>query len=240
MNKIFTSFDEVIADIHDGASVMVGGAQGPIGTPRNLILALHRKGVKNLTMITTTGYRVKGQAKSYGFPHSEDWIDHSMIIDNRQVKKLICSMAFIAGRGGNLQKFYESGEMELEHVGHGAFTARIWAGGGGVGGIYNPVGIGTIQEEGQEVRVIDGKPYIFQKPITADFAILSAYKADKMGNLIYFGTGRHYGPLMAKAARTTIVEVDEIVEPGELDPECIVTPGIYVQRIIKVPEEDKR
>jgi 3-oxoacid CoA-transferase A subunit len=240
MNKIWDSFDKAVADISDGATIMIGGAQGPIGTPRNLIMALNRKGTKNITLVTTTGYRVKGQAKAYGFPHSEDWVDHSLLIDSGQVKKVLCSMAYIAGRGGNLQKLYESGEVELEHVGHGAFTARIWAGGAGIGGIYNPVGIGTIQEEGQEVRVIDGKPYILQKPIKADFALISAYKADRYGNLIYFGTGRQYGPLMCRAAKTTIVEVDEIVEPGELDPEAIITPGVYVHRILRVPEEDKR
>ena len=240
MNKIFNSFDEVVADIPDGATIMMSGAQGPIGTPRNLILAMRRKGTKNMTLITTTGYRGEVAAKHYGFPHAEDWIDHSLLIDNRQVKKVICSMAFIPGRGGALQEQYEAGEIELEHLGHGGFTARIWAGGAGIGGLYNPVGIGTILEEGQEKRVIDGKEYIFQTPLKADFSFIGAYKADKMGNLVYLGTGRQYGPLMAKAARVTIVEVDEIVELGGLDPESIVTPGIYVHRIVKVPEEERR
>jgi len=148
-------------------------------------------------------------------------------------------MAFVPGRDAFLQKLYEAGEVELEHVGHGTFTARIWAGGAGLGGVYNPVGIGTILEEGEEKRVIDGKEYLFQSPLTADFSLIWAYKADKVGNLIYQGTGRQYGPLMAKAARVTITEVGEIVEPGELDAECIVTPGIYVHRIVKVPEEKK-
>lgn len=149
-------------------------------------------------------------------------------------------MAFIPGRGGALQQLYESGKIELEHIGHGAFTARIWAGGAGIGGLYNPVGIGTILEEGQEKRIIDGEEYLFQTPLKADFSLIWSYKADKVGNLIYRGTGRQYSPLLAKAAKVTIVEADEIVEPGELDPECIVTPGIYVHRIVKVPEEDKR
>lgn len=237
MNKIFNSFDEAVADIPDGATIMISGAQGPLGTPRNLILALHRKGTKNLTLITTTGYRGGVVAKHFGFPHAEDWVDHSILIDNRQVKKVICSMAFIPGRGGTLQELYEAGEIELEHIGHGGFTARIWSGGAGIGGVYNPVGIGTILEEGQEKRTIDGKEYIFQTPLKADFSFVGAHKADKGGNLVYQGTGRQYGPLMAKAARVTIAEVDEIVEPGELDPESIVTAGIYVHRIVKVPEE---
>ena len=219
---------------------MISGAQGPLGTPRNLILALHRRGTKDITLITTTGYRGRVAAKEYGFPHAEDWVDHSILIDNKQIKKVICSMAFIPGRGGALQEQYEAGKTELEHLGHGTFTSRMWAGAAGIGGLYNPVGIGTILEEGQEKRIIDGKEYIFQKPIKADFAFIGAYKADLYGNLIYKGTGRQYGPLMAKAAAVTIAEVDEIVEPGELDAECIVTPGVYVNRIIQVPEEDKR
>ena len=237
MNKIFTSFDEAVADIRDGASVLIGGAQGPIGTPRNLILALQRKGTRNLTVITTAGYRAKGAAARAGYPHAENWVDHGVLIDSMQVKKVVCSMAFVPGRGGFLQELYEKGEVELDHIGHGALTARLWAGGSGVGGIYNPVGIGTMQEEGQEVRVIDGKEYIFQSPITADFSLIWAHKADRYGNLAYRGTARQYGPLMAKAARVTIVEAEEIVEPGDLDPECIVTPGIYVQRIVKIPKE---
>lgn len=237
MNKVYTSFDEAVADINDGATIMVSGAQGPVGVPRNLLLALHRKGTKNLTLITTTGYRGKPAARGYGFPYAEDWVDHSILIDNRQVKEVICAMAFVPGRDAFLQKLYETGEVELEHMGHGAFTARIWAGAAGLGGIYNPVGIGTILEEGQEKRVIDGKEYLFQTPLTAQFSLIWAYKADKLGNLIYRGTGRQYNPLMAKAGKVTIAEVDEIVEPGDLDPECIVTPGIYVHRIVEVPQE---
>lgn len=239
MNKIFASFDDAVADIFDGAAISVGGAQGPIGTPRNLIMALQRKGTKNLTLITTAGYRGKGFSKLVSYPHAEDWVDHSILIDSRQVKKVVCSTAFVPGRGGLLQELYEKGEVELDHMGHGAMTARLWAGGAGLGGVYNPVGLGTIQEEGQEVRVIDGQPYIFQRPIKADFSLIWAHKADKFGNLVYRGTGRQYGPLMAKAAKITIVEVDEIVEPGELDPEAIVTPSIYVNRIVRIPEEAK-
>jgi len=239
MSKVYTSFDEAVIDITDGATIMVGGAQGPLGVPRNLILALVRKGVKNLTLVTTTGYRGKPAASFYGFPHAEDWVDHSILIDNRQVKKVVCSMAFVPGREAFLQKLYEAGEVELEHMGHGAFTARMWAAARGLVGIYNPVGVGTILEEGKEKRTIDGKEYLFQLPLRADFSLIWAYKADKLGNLVYRGTGRQYGPLMAKAAEVTIVEAEEVVEPGELDPESIITPGIYVQRIVKIPEEQK-
>lgn len=239
MNKVLTSFDEAVADIPRGATIMVSGAQGPLGVPRNLILALCRKGTRNLTLVTATGYRGKPAARGYGFPHAEDWVDHSILIDNRQVRKVICAMAFVPGRDALLQQLYEAGEVELEHMGHGAFAARIWAGAAGLGGVYNPAGIDTILEEGKEKRTIDGKEYLFESPLKADFSLIWAYKADRIGNLIYKGTGRQYGPLMAKAAKVIIAEVDEIVEPGELDPESIITPGIYVHRIVKTPGENK-
>ena len=139
-----------------------------------------------------------------------------------------------------MQKLYEAGQIELEQTGHGTLAARIYAGGAGLGGFYSPVGVGTILEEGKEKRVIDGREYLFETPLKADFALIWAYKADKMGNLIYRGTARQFAPLMAKAARVTIAEVYEIVEPGELDPESIITPGIYVHRIVQTPEEDRR
>ncbi len=239
MNKVSTSFDKAIADITDGATIMVSGAQGPLGVPRNLIMALHRKGTKNLTLITATGYRGKPAARGYGFPHAEDWIDHSILIDNHQVKKVICAMAFVPGRDALLQQLYEAGEVELEHMGHGVFIARIWAGAAGLGGVYNPVGIGTILEEGKEKKTIDGKEYLLELPLKADFSLIWAYRADRIGNLIYKGTGRQYSPLLAKAGTVTIAEVDEIVEPGELDPESVVTPGIYVHRIVKALDENK-
>lgn len=238
MNKVYSSFDEAVADIFDGATVMIGGAQGPLGVPRNLILALHRQGAKNLTIINNAGYRGPVVARQFGFPHAEDWVDHSILIDNRQVKKVICGLAFLPGRNTLLQKLHEAGEIELEHIGHGTLVLRILAGGAGLGGVYSSVGVGTILEEGKEKRVINGKEYLFQAPLTADFSLICAYKADRMGNLIYRGTGRQYGPLMAKAAKVTIVEADEIVEPGELEPEHIVTPGIYVHRIVKIPQEE--
>jgi 3-oxoadipate CoA-transferase alpha subunit len=242
VNKVVADFDEAIADIEDGASIMVSGAQGPIGVPRNLLLALRRKGTKELTIITALGYRSVAAAKGYGFPHAEDWIDHSILIDNYQVRKVICAMAYVPGRDAFLQKLYEAGMVELEHLGHGPFTARLWAGAAGLGGVYQPTGIGTILEEGREKRIINGKEYLFELPITADYAFIGAYKADRLGNTVYLGTGRQYGPLLAKAGHTTIVEVDDLVTPGELDPETIATPGIYVQRVVVVPqvEADER
>lgn len=179
-------------------------------------------------------------AKWYGFPHAEDWVDHGVLIDHRRVKKVICAMAYVPGRDAVLQTLYEAGDVELEHLGHGAFIARMWAGAAGLGGVYNPVGIGTILEEGKEKRLINGKEYLLELPLTADYAFIGAYKADTLGNLVYKGTGRQYGPIMAKAARVTIAEVDEVVEPGALDPECIVTPAIYVHRVVKVPPEEAR
>lgn len=254
MNKVFTSFDEVVADIFDGATIMVGGGcQRPRGVPRNLIRALYRKGTRNLTLITPAGSRgsmvgLSGKqlpitvpgATFTRFPHVEDWLDHDILTHNRQVKKVICSIAFIPGRETVLQKLYEAGEIEFEQTGHGTLAARIWAGGAGIGAFYNPVGVGTILEEGKEKRVIEDKEYLLETPLKADFALIWAYKADKMGNLVYRGTSRQFAPLMAKAAKVTIAEVYDIVEPGELDPESVVTPGVYVHRIIQTPEEDRR
>ncbi|MEW6143267.1 MAG: 3-oxoacid CoA-transferase subunit A [Chloroflexota bacterium] len=237
VNKVVQSFDKAIADIGDGASIMVSGAQGPLGVPRNLLLALRRKGVHNLTLITATGYRSVSAARFYGFPHAEDWIDHGILIDNHQVSKVICAMAYVPGRDSILQKQYEAGEVELEHLGHGPFIIRMWAGAAGLGGVYQPVGIGTILEQDKEKRVIDGREYLLEMPLTADFALVGADKADSYGNLVYKGTGRQYGPIMAKAARVTIAEVDEVVEPGGLAPESIVTPGIYVQKVVRAPPE---
>jgi 3-oxoadipate CoA-transferase alpha subunit len=239
MSKIITDFNAAVADIRDGASVLVSGAQGPLGVPRNLLLALRRKGPKNLTLITATGYRAVAAAKGYGFPHAEDWIDHGILIDNHQVRKVICAMAYVPGRDAYLQKLYEAGEIELEHLGMGPFVARLSAGAAGLGGIYQPTGIGTILEEGREKRVINGKEYLFELPITADFALIGGHRADRLGNTVYLGTGRQYGPVMAKAGRITIMEVDEIVEPGTLDPETVITPGIYVHRVIAAPPELK-
>lgn len=232
--KIVNSFDNAVADIFDGATVMFGGAQGPLGRPENLIQALVSQGAKDLTIIANDGGMGVKHADIFGYP--KKIIDQGVLIDNGQVKKVICGFLAPANRRDvSVVQQMEAGKIEVELVPFGTLALRIWAGGAGVGGVYDPTGVGTIAEEGKEKRVINGKQYILQLPLTADFALIWAYKADKLGNLVYRGTGRQFNPVVARAARTTIVEVEDIVEPGELDPEVIVTPGIFVHRIVKIP-----
>ncbi len=231
-NKIFHDFDEAIADINDGASVMMF-AWGIAGTPQNLIGALRRKGVRNLTLISHN----LGPAWVGSHVCTEDE-SLSPVYLMSQLKKLITSWPRPIEAASHLSKNREEElkKIELEVTSHGELAERIRAGGSGIGGFYSPIGVGTILEEGKEKRVIDGKEYILEKPIKADFSFIRAYKADKVGNLIYRGSGRGANPYMAMAGKITIAEVDEIVEIGELDPESIVTPGIFVQRIVKIPD----
>lgn len=231
IDKTVSTFEEAVGDIGDGASVAVAGAQGPAGIPKNLLLALVKKGAKNLTVIGATQGRY--QAKAFGYP--ESWFDLGILIENRRVKKLITGLAFLPGRPSPLREQYEAGQIELEHLGWGNFSARLAAGAAGYGGVYTPTGVGTILEEELEKRTIDGRDYLLLLPLKPDFALIRATKADKVGNLVFRGTSRQLNPLMAKAAKVTIVEAEEIVEPGALSPEIIDVPGIYIDRIVTVP-----
>lgn len=233
VNKVFTSFEEAVDDIFEGASVAVSGAQGPAGIPRNLLLALVKKGTRNLTAVGF--HQGRYQATSFGYP--ESYFDIGILIEHKQVKKLICGLAFLPGKAGVVQEQYEAGELEIEHLGHGNFTVRLVAGAAGYGGIYTPTGVGTVLEQDFEKRTLNGKEYLLMPPLKPDFALIWAHKADKHGNLIYLGTSRQLNIIMAKAAKVTIVEVEEIVEPGELNPEHIDVPGIYIDRIVKIPAE---
>ena len=218
INKVFATCQEAVADITDGATIMFGGF-GSAGTPANLIQALKELGAKNLTTIANY------------CPAS--------LVENHQVKKAIAAFpvpASLSRRGMTaLEQKVNEGEIELEIPPQGTLAERIRAGGAGIGGFYTPTGVGTIVEKGKEKKVIDGREYILELPLKADYAFIKAYKADKLGNLIYRMASRNFNPPMATAARVTIVEVDEVVEIGELDPEVIVTPGIYVHRIVKMP-----
>ncbi len=227
VNKLYSSFDEAVADIPDGASINME-AWGVAAVPNNLIAAIRRKGTKDLTIITACFIPQVMPEDAFNFP--------TVLLP--QMKKLITGVVGIQrlGAGSFVKEYVERG-LEVEVTSFGGFASRLYAGAVGLGGIYDPVGVGTIVEEGKEKRVIDGKEYIFQKPIRADYAFIMAYKADKLGNLVYRGVYRGNQPLMAMAADVTIVEVeDEIVEPGEIDPEHVVTPGIFVDRIVKIPE----
>ena len=233
-NKTIPTFEGAVADIPDGASLMVFQWAMGRSCPRNLIRALYEKGVKNLTIIS----------HNFTFPrlgrHIFDFAENvTPLIFADRVKKIITPVlgeGLIWGQASLLEQRIAAGEVEVEITSHGNMAERIRAGGSGLGGFYTPVGIGTILEKGKEKRVIDGKEYILEKPLRADFGLVRAYKADKMGNLVYRGSVRSCNPLIAMACDVTIAEVDEIVEVGDLAPEVIVTPGIYVDRIVNIPE----
>lgn len=218
IDKTLPSPSAAVADICDGASVMIGGF-GTAGMPDELIDALIARGVGELTIINNNAGN--GEAGL------------AALIREGRVRKIICSFP----RQSDSQHFdarYRAGEIELELVPQGNLAARIQAAGAGLGAIFTPTGFGTQLAEGKETRTIDGRGYVLEYPIRADFALIKAYRGDRWGNLVYRKTARNFGPIMAMAARTSIVQVSEIVELGALDPEAIVTPGIFVQRVVEV------
>lgn len=215
MNKVYPSAMDAIADIEDGATIMVGGF-GLCGNPENLIRALHQKGVKNLTIISNNcGIDNEGLG---------------ILLAAGQVKKMISTYV---GENKIFEQLFLSGQLEVELIPQGTFAERIRAGGAGIPAFYTPTGVGTVVAEGKEVREFDGRLYVLERALTAPFAFVKAWKGDRYGNLVYRKTARNFNPMMATAARITIAEVEELVEPGEIDPDLVHTPGIYVQRIIK-------
>ena len=214
MNKLFGSPDEAVKDIKDGATIMSGGF-GLSGNPESLITALHRKGVKNLTIISNNCGTTD--------------LGLGILLAANQVKKMVASYV---GENKIFEKQFLSGELEVELNPQGTFAERIRAGGVGLGGFYTPTGVGTKIAEGKESRVIDGREYILESPLKADFAIVRAWKADKWGNLVFRKTARNFSPLMCMAAKTTIVEVENLVEVGEIDPDEVHVPSIFVKRIV--------
>lgn len=217
-SKIYDSIDASLADIHDGATVMIGGF-GLAGQPEELIDGLIRQGAKDLTIVNNNA----GNGE----------VGLALLIKSGSVKKIICSFP----RQSDSYIFdeaYRAGKIELEVVPQGNLAERIRAAGAGIGGFFTPTGYGTLLAEGKETRTIDGKHYVLESPIHADFALIKAHRADALGNLVYRKTARNFGPVMATAAKTTIVQVSELVEVGEIDPETIITPGIFINRIVEV------
>jgi 3-oxoadipate CoA-transferase alpha subunit len=234
INKIFRNCDEAVADIFDGATVMVGGFGSFGGLPVNLIVALAGQGAKDLTVIANmggVGFELSKKIKPGGYQ------DLGILFERGQVKKFIGSVPALGGMPPTspLETLYNEGKVEVEVVPQGTLAERIRCGAGGLGGFYTPVGVGTVVETGKKKEVIAGREYILELPLTADFALVKAHQADTLGNLVYRKTARCFNPVMAAAAATTIVEVDKLVKVGELDPEVIVTPHVYVQRIVEVP-----
>ena len=222
IEKVFPDPDSAVADIPDGSTIMFGGF-ACAGTPINLILALKRRGVRELTAI----------ANSIGNIGFTDALDQ--LCEARQLRKLISTFAIRAtgSHQSHFEQQYRRGEVELELVPQGTFIERIRAGGAGIAGFYTPTGAGTAVAEGKEVRVFDDREYVLERPLSADYAFIRADRADRMGNLVYRGAGRNFNPVMATAAQVVIAEVERMVEVGEIDPEHVVTPSIYVDRIVR-------
>lgn len=218
IDKRIAATEGAVADIFDGAVVMVGGF-GAAGQPAELLDALIRRRPRDLTLISNNA----GNG-DYGL---------AALLKAGCVKKVICSFPRQTD-SWVFDDLYRRGEVELELVPQGNLAARIQAGGSGLGAIFTPTGFGTELAAGKETRHIDGKDYVLEYPLKADFALIKALKADRWGNLVYDKTGRNFGPIMAAAARCTIAQVSEIVRLGELDPEAVVTPGIFVQRVVTV------
>lgn len=222
MNKVLAGVEDAVALVPDGATIMIGGF-GVCGIPENLLAALHARGTRGLTLISNNA--------------GIDNFGVGSLLQARQVRKMIASYV---GENKEFERQFLSGELEVELVPQGTFAERIRAGGAGIGGFYTPTGVGTLVAEGKETRLIDGTPCILERPLRADFAFVKAWKGDRLGNLVYRRTARNFNPVMATAARVTIAEVEHLVEPGALDPDHIVTPGIYVRYILQGTKYEKR
>src|SRR6204780_4075409 len=222
MNKVVANADEAIRDVGDGSVIMLGGF-GLCGIPENLIRALMRKGSKNLTTISNNA--------------GIDGFGVGLLLSAGQLRKHIGTYV---GENKLLESMVLAGKVELDLVPQGTFAERMRAAGAGIPAFFTPTGVGTVVAEGKETREFDGRPYIMEHALKADFAFVKAWKGDKWGNLIYRKTARNFNPMMATAARITIAEVEHLVEPGELDPDTVHTPSVYVKRIFQGKLFEKR
>jgi 3-oxoadipate CoA-transferase, alpha subunit len=235
INKIVNSFDEAVADVFDGAVIFMGGFGPANGTPSNLLRALMKQGAKNLTLVANTpgaGRAPVGVKSLRKTPPNYD--DGGILVQSGQVTRVICAFPghFRPGMTNAVHEKFNEGKLKVELVPQGTMAERIRAAKAGISAFYVPTSAGTVLEEGKETRVFDGRKNVLEFPLKADFAFVRAYKADRYGNLVYQGTSRNFNPVMAGAAKVTIAEVDMVVELGDLDPEIIVTPSIYVNRVV--------
>ncbi|MFQ3545667.1 CoA transferase subunit A [Halobacillus rhizosphaerae] len=221
MKTVYTTFQEAVSEIKDYSTIMVGGF-GLVGIPENLILALVESKVKHLTVISN----------NCGV---DDW-GLGLLLKNNQIDKMIGSYV---GENKEFERQVLAGELEVELTPQGTLAEKIRAGGSGIPAFYTPAGVGTPLAEGQEVRSFDGKDYLLQRGLQADFSLVRAARGDRHGNLVYNKTARNFNPMMAAAGKVTIAEVEELVEPGELDADAIHTPGIYVQGLIEGKQEKR-
>jgi len=220
--KVQETVVQALEGIEDGATIMVGGF-GLVGIPENLIRGLRETGVKNLTVISNNC--------------GVDDFGLGILLENRQIKKMVSSYV---GENKEFERQYLAGELEVELVPQGTLAERIRAGGAGVPAFYTPAGVGTPVAEGKEVRVFDGRPYLLERALVADFALVKAWRGDRSGNLLYRRTARNFNPMIAAAGQVTIAEVEEVVEVGALDPDRVHTPGVYVQRLFQGSRYENR
>jgi len=232
VNKLVNTFSDAVADIPSGSSIMIGGFGGAGGQPTRLMLALREQGAKNLTIIGN----VAGISKTtgYGWPDHLDPIDQGMFFESGQADKIICSFPVPGTTNplSDIEQAWREGRAEVDIVPQGTLIERIRAAGAGIPAFFTPTGVGTPVAEGKEHRDFDGRTYLLEHALPADYALIRAEKADTRGNLQYIGTSRAFNPAMATAAKVTIVEVDELVEPGGIDPERVGTLNTYVDRIV--------
>ena len=222
MNKVIESAAKSIEEIQDGATIMMGGF-GLCGIPENLIAALHRKGTRDLTIISNNA--------------GIDGFGIGLLLQAGQIRKMI---ATYVGENHTLEQLALTGKIELELNPQGTFSERIRAGGAGIPAFYTPTGYGTLVAEGKETRDFDGRMFVMERAMTADYAFVKAWKGDSFGNLVYRKTARNFNPMMATAGRVTIAEVEHLVRPGDIDPDAVHTPAIFVKRIFKGEHYEKR
>lgn len=222
MNKVLPDVEAAVALVPEGATIMMGGF-GLCGIPENLIRALHARGTGGLTVISNNA--------------GTDDFGIGLLLRSRQVRKMISTYV---GENKEFERQFLTGELDVELVPQGTFAERIRAAGAGIGGFFTPTGYGTLVAEGKETRLIDGRSYVFERPLLGDFAFVKAWKGDRAGNLVYRRTARNFNPVMATAARVTIAEVEELIEPGQLDPDEVVTPGIFVRHVVRGQRYEKR
>lgn len=220
--KVFSDAKSALFDVKDGMTLVLGGF-GLCGIPENSIAVLHEMGVKNLTCVSNNA--------------GVDDFGLGLLLQKRQIKKMISSYV---GENALFEKLYMSGELELEFCPQGTLAERIRAGGAGIAGFYTPTGVGTLVAEGKEIKNFEGRDYVLERGIKGDFAFVKAWKGDKFGNLVFRKTARNFNPMAATAGKITVAEVEELVEVGELDPDQIHTPGVFVQRIFQGKDYQKR
>jgi 3-oxoacid CoA-transferase subunit A len=221
INKVVASADEAVRDVSDGATLVVGGF-GLCGIPENLIAALVRRGVRDLTAVSN----------NCGV---DDW-GLGLLLKSRQIRRMVSSYV---GENAEFERQFLSGELEVELVPQGTLAERMRAGGAGIPAFYTPAGVGTLVAEGKETRVFDGREYLLEKSVVGDFSLVAAWKGDRLGNLVYRKAARNFNPMAVTAGRIAIAEIEELVEAGDLDPECIHTPGVFVNRLVVAPRQKR-